>query len=53
VVDIIFLVSLARLPRAPETTNVLTHFKNTKDRMKTMEDLLWALTNTREFLMGD
>lgn len=51
-VDTLFLVFVARFPTATETTNALAHIKKLKDREKALEDLLWALLNTREFLMG-
>jgi len=45
-------VFLARFPSPAETTNALAHIKQLKDREKALEDLIWALLNTREFLMG-
>jgi hypothetical protein len=51
-VDTLFLVFLARFPAANETTQALAHIKKLNNRNKALEDLVWAITNTKEFLMG-
>jgi hypothetical protein len=52
VVDTFFLVFLARFPSADETARALAHIKKTDPRDRALEDLIWALMNTKEFLMG-
>lgn len=48
----LYLTAFSRLPRASELNSALAHLQkaSAKDRQAAFEDLLWALTNTKEFL---
>jgi hypothetical protein len=50
VVDAAFLLFLGRLPRANETTVALAHIKQQANRQTALENVLWALSNTKEFI---
>ena len=52
VIDAAFLVFLARFPRAQEAAAALAHIRKSEKRDRALTDLLWALANTREFLLG-
>jgi hypothetical protein len=52
VVDALFLVFLARFPSAENTTAALAHIKKAGNRESALSDLLWALVNTKEFILG-
>jgi hypothetical protein len=45
-------VVVARFPRAEEAAAALGHIKKAEKRERALNDLLWALTNSREFLFG-
>lgn len=51
--DATFLVVLRRFPKAEENTSALAHLKKVDNRERFVEDLVWALMNTKEFLMGN
>jgi hypothetical protein len=51
-VDELFLSTLTRYPRADEKATALEHLKNSKSRQEAVTDLLWALVNTREFILN-
>jgi hypothetical protein len=50
IIDTLFLATLIRFPKDHEKDNVLNLFKRTADRRDAIEQFLWALLNTREFL---
>jgi hypothetical protein len=47
----IYLASIARLPTRNERTAVNGHIGRGKDRRKAWEDVVWALLNSKEFLL--
>jgi hypothetical protein len=51
-IDLAFLLVLARFPRANETEKALAHLKQADRQLRT-SDVLWALTNTKEFLQPE
>lgn len=52
VVEEAFLATLSRLPRAKEKADALDHLKTAKNRTEGVTDLVWALVNTREFILN-
>ena len=46
-----YLAALARLPTQSERTAVTGHIGRGKDRRKAWEDVVWALLNSKEFLL--
>ncbi len=48
----VFLATLSRLPRTQEKTDAVEHLKSAKTRTEGVTDLLWALVNTREFILN-
>ena len=52
VVDELFLATLSRLPDAREKQGALERVKAAGDRTKGFTDVLWALINTREFVLN-
>ena len=48
----LFLGTLSRLPTAAEKADALKHLKDAKTRTMAITDLLWALVNTREFILN-
>jgi hypothetical protein len=51
-VDELFLSALARLPNASEKEAAVKHLGAAKARPEAVTDLLWALVNTREFILN-
>jgi Protein of unknown function (DUF1549)/Protein of unknown function (DUF1553) len=51
-VDEMFLVTLSRLPDALEAQTALDHLRTKPDRASGLTDMLWALINTREFILN-
>ncbi len=51
-VDEAFLATLSRLPTAKERADGLDHLKDAKNRTEGVTDLIWALVNTREFILN-
>ncbi|MFM8271904.1 MAG: DUF1549 and DUF1553 domain-containing protein [Gemmata sp.] len=47
-----FLTTLSRLPTVKEKADALEHLKTAKTRTEGVTDLLWALVNTREFILN-
>ncbi len=45
------LAALGRLPTEKEQTFALAHLAKTKDRRTGLEDLLWGIVNSKEFLL--
>jgi hypothetical protein len=51
-IDAAFLLALSRFPEANETKSALAHLKKA-GRQAGTSDLVWALMNTKEFLMSE
>jgi hypothetical protein len=51
-VEEMFLVTLSRLPEADEARTALDHLRTNPDRESGLADMLWALINTREFILN-
>jgi hypothetical protein len=51
-VEELYLAAFARLPTAPERQTALGYLQRQKDARRGMEDLLWVLLNTREFMFN-
>jgi hypothetical protein len=47
-----FLATLSRFPTAKQKADGLEHLKGAKNRTEGVTDLLWALVNTREFILN-
>ncbi len=50
IVEELFLATLTRYPSDMERTAAVDVFTNVPDRRETVEDILWALLNSKEFL---
>ncbi|MFO0805001.1 MAG: DUF1549 and DUF1553 domain-containing protein [Gemmataceae bacterium] len=51
-VEELFLAALTRKPSAEEKDAAAAHLKSAKNRTDGITDLLWALVNTREFILN-
>jgi Protein of unknown function (DUF1553) len=51
-VDELFLATLSRLPDVLEALTALDHLRTKPDRAAGLTDMLWALINTREFILN-
>lgn len=51
-VEELFLVTLSRLPKPEEKQDALSEISQASDAREGLEDLLWSLLNTREFLFN-
>jgi hypothetical protein len=51
-VEEIYLAAFARLPTADEKEKALAYVQKDKDPRRGLEDLVWALINTREFIFN-
>jgi hypothetical protein len=52
VLDELFLATLTRHPRPDEIATFKEHRANTSNRTETFTDVVWALLNTREFILN-
>ncbi len=52
VVEELFLATLSRLPDDDEARPALDHLRTRPDRASGLADVLWALMNTREFVLN-
>ena len=52
IVEEIFLATLGRMPNIDETETFKQHRANTSDRAVAFTDAIWALINTREFILN-
>jgi len=48
----VFLATLSRLPTADEKAEAVKHLGETRNRQQAVTDLVWALVNTREFILN-
>jgi hypothetical protein len=51
-VEELFLASLSRPPSWEEARSALDHLRRSADRASALADVLWALINTREFVLN-
>jgi hypothetical protein len=51
-VEELFLATLTRLPTAKEKDEALGFLKAGKNKTEALQDVLWALINTREFILN-
>ena len=51
-VDEAFLAALSRFPTEKQKADGIEHLKDAKNRTEGVTDLLWALVNTREFILN-
>ena len=51
-VEELFLAALSRLPSEDEARSGLDHLRSSLDRATGLADVLWALINTREFVLN-
>jgi hypothetical protein len=51
-IEELYLWSFGRKPRPQEQKDVLAYLAGQQDRKAALEDLLWALLNTKEFLFN-
>jgi hypothetical protein len=51
-VEELYLATLSRLPTVAERQTALDYLSKQMDRRRGMEDLLWVLVNTREFMFN-
>jgi hypothetical protein len=51
-IDDLFLAALTRKPKPDEKSTALNHLKGAKNRGEAIVDVLWALVNTREFILN-
>jgi hypothetical protein len=52
IVDELYLATLSRFPDPDERDRILEHLRAGADRKAAMADVLWALINTREFILN-
>ena len=48
----LFLATLSRFPGDKEKQAALAHLRASADKKKAYVDVLWALLNTREFILN-
>ena len=46
----LYLAAFSRLPREVEVTKLTAHLANSSNRQQSIEDVIWALMNTNEFM---
>jgi hypothetical protein len=51
-IEELYLAAYARLPSAVERAKALAYLKKQGDLRRGLEDLVWALLNSREFLFN-
>jgi hypothetical protein len=51
ILDELYLAALSRAPNATESRKLLAYVAQAKDRRAAWEDVLWALLNSKEFLL--
>jgi RNA polymerase sigma factor (sigma-70 family) len=48
--DLVTLVTLSRLPKETDRDVALRHFEKLQNRRQALEDIIWAYTNSKEFV---
>ena len=51
-IEELFLAALSRPPFGDEARSALDHLRTSPDRASGLADVLWALINTREFVLN-
>jgi Protein of unknown function (DUF1549)/Protein of unknown function (DUF1553) len=51
-VDELFLATLTRLPKPDEKEDAVKHLAGARNKTEAITDVLWALVNTREFILN-
>jgi hypothetical protein len=51
IVEELFLASLCRLPNDRERSAIVTRIERAPDRRASLEDVLWGLLNSKEFML--
>jgi hypothetical protein len=51
ILDEVYLAAVVRQPTATERAAVTTHLERSGDKRKAWEDVVWALLNSKEFLL--
>jgi hypothetical protein len=51
-IEEMYLLAYGRKPKADEAKTVVEYVAAQKDRKAALEDVLWALLNTKEFLFN-
>lgn len=51
-IDELYLTALGRSPTAAERKRLTEYVENAKDKLRAVEDVLWAILNTREFMFN-
>ena len=52
IVDELYLTALSRRPTAAEKNRSLAHIDGATDKTKGVEDVLWAILNSKEFMFN-
>jgi hypothetical protein len=52
IIEEMCLATLCRLPKEGEKRQALEHVKGAKDRLTGLADVVWAMINTREFILN-
>ncbi len=50
IIETLYLTAVSRKPNPAELTAAMNHLKSSKDRKLALEDIGWAILNTKEFL---
>jgi hypothetical protein len=51
IIEELYLASLARYPTAEESQAMVRHYEASNDRRRALEDVLWVLLNSKEFVL--
>ena len=51
-IEELYLTALGRSPTATERKRLTEYVENAKDKQRAVEDVLWAILNTREFMFN-
>ncbi len=51
-IDELYLTALSRRPTAAERKRLTEYIESAKDKQRAVEDVLWAVLNTREFMFN-
>jgi hypothetical protein len=51
-IEELYLTALSRPPTAAEKKRLVEYVENAKDKQRAVEDVLWAILNTREFMFN-
>jgi len=48
----LYLAAFSRLPSAPELSKIESYVQNQSDKRRAVEDILWTILNTKEFMFN-